>query len=1002
MLYIYILTISRWELISSQRELATWAISSDESVAIKQQRHLLNKNFSDTRQQRARRSPVGEEIYVLDNKDGKNVCKIPVDLLRGPMGPSGRDGLDGPPGLDGVPGIDGRNGRDGADGRDGKDGKDGLQGDRGPIGPAGPVGEMGRRGKQGLPGKQGPPGPAGICAYKATADCSSLATNTNNNTSIYEALLLAPTMIGQQQQQQYQQQSQSQSQNDANFVVSQETRQVSVNEGDTVQLSCQATGLPAPTYMWLRGKQAANSNVNGNVNANANANQESTICLDVVSQIKVNSFPGGQLPLSQVDRSQAGAYECIADNGVLPAAVKRIELDVNFAPTIRMLPSPAIRRARLNSNIQLECLVEANPSAFTIWTFNGEPLMLSSGSPAQMSLGTQDFNNEAELNLDTNSKQRMLFRRKEYTITESTGQLGDSGAHYSHLILNLSNIRADQFGHYECVSKNLLGQTMGHFLLLQQTVPDGNLQDELDQQDNNNNNSNSQLKRLEQLILSKTTPDWPLERSAGWPIELQARCGNCTTFGNEYRAKKRPLTQLDRENQRIEPANVINNQQQQQINQHANSPGDLLFKRLNNDTNWAHTTTSPSQEVSIKQNNDSIEDNSNIDLYGEETCKVEYAKNNATIKESQNSRSNISSSRYLDQFGKYVLHGSGSRFAIDWWSMDVGLLDKRAGYFVSSLHHPSLLFEFAKLNDFVKLDNDGALKETAKQTHELEWKMFQSSKIIYNGLLIYISSGRGAGLTRQQNDNDEQPKLLHELCLILHNLNTNKSDAIPLADIFSKQIYQIQGFNLLLDEPIDLGIEFKLSRIELAADEQGILLIVPSQLSKQFAGKKQKLQQPMEITRRLNVLRLDINIDPINTQTTTEIPIDNTSGNNQPIKTTTTSITTETSLVSSYLISRKLDWRMIGQLFAIDGVLYGIRDRHSYHSKLLFAFDLIKCKFLSAEYVNERQHLFTNHFGNTQMVVYQPNEPPRLQILDASNILECPLKLMEKQGWIHE
>ena len=91
----------------------------------------------------------------------------------------------------------------------------------------------------------------------------------------------------------------------------------------------------------------------------------------------------------------------------------------------------------------------------------------------------------------------------------------------------------------------------------------------------------------------------------------------------------------------------------------------------------------------------------------------------------------------------------------------------------------------------------------------------------------------------------------------------------------------------------------------------------------------------------------------------------------------------------------KLDWRMISQTFIIDGVLYGIKDRHLYSSKLQFAYDLYKCKLLSTEYLNEPHRTFTNHFGNTQMIKYNPNEPKRLYTIDNGNLLYCPVKLIK-------
>nr|CAI5843760.1 unnamed protein product [Callosobruchus analis] len=70
-----------------------------------------------------------------------------------------------------------------------------------------------------------------------------------------------------------------------------------------------------------------------------------------------------------------GAYLCIASNDIPPAVSKRISLSVNFAPVIKV-PNQLLG-APLNTDVQLECYVEAYPNTINYWIKNRGEMLLN-------------------------------------------------------------------------------------------------------------------------------------------------------------------------------------------------------------------------------------------------------------------------------------------------------------------------------------------------------------------------------------------------------------------------------------------------------------------------------------------------------------------------------------------------------------------------------------------------------------------------------------------------
>ncbi|XP_076332717.1 uncharacterized protein LOC143237394 isoform X2 [Tachypleus tridentatus] len=300
--------------------------------------------------------------------------------LAGTPGLDGRDGLPGEPGLDGVPGrdgIDGIPGNDGVPGIPGTPGRPGLNGTngipgtpgpRGPMGPVGPAGLPGPRGRKGVSGTPGIPGIPGIKAW-------------NINGTEATKLLIPPAMVDTEQQ----------------------TTMV-VEEGENIRLKCTAYGKPQPTMTWRR--------------------EDSSPIL--IGSWYLATVDGDRLNISQVTRYHMGTYLCIASNGVPPPAYKRIVLEVNFPPLIKI--KNQMVGTRNGSHAVLECFVEAFPEAINYWLHGDEKLIENKGK----------------------------YHIKEY-----------SSSFRHHMELNISSIEGSDYGIYKCVSKNEKGETKGVFTVFE-------------------------------------------------------------------------------------------------------------------------------------------------------------------------------------------------------------------------------------------------------------------------------------------------------------------------------------------------------------------------------------------------------------------------------------------------------------------------------------------------------------------------------------------------------
>ncbi|XP_047472870.1 lachesin-like [Penaeus chinensis] len=195
------------------------------------------------------------------------------------------------------------------------------------------------------------------------------------------------------------------------IVDNRSSRDMMVQEGASLNLTCSATGTPPPSITWRR---------------------EDHMKININKTYQTTEYEGASLPLARVSRMDMAAYLCIARNGVPPIVSKRIQVSVNFPPMMS-IPHQLVG-APLGYSITLECTIEAHPPALTYWT-RGQDVM--------------------------------LHQSNKYHIDEKPGEV----SYLTHMKLTISNLKKSDFGSYKCVAKNSRGETEGLIKLYETDPP---------------------------------------------------------------------------------------------------------------------------------------------------------------------------------------------------------------------------------------------------------------------------------------------------------------------------------------------------------------------------------------------------------------------------------------------------------------------------------------------------------------------------------------------------
>uniref|UniRef100_K7F696 Ig-like domain-containing protein n=1 Tax=Pelodiscus sinensis TaxID=13735 RepID=K7F696_PELSI len=148
---------------------------------------------------------------------------------------------------------------------------------------------------------------------------------------------------------------------------------VTVNEGSNVNLLCMATGKPEPTVTWRQLRVPARiTNISSAVTVNEGSNVN-LLCMATGKpeptvtwrQLRDGFTSEGEyLEITEINRQQAGEYECITANGVSMADTKRVLITVNYPPTIKDVKDayPPMGKPAL-----LRCEAMAVPAAEFEW-----------------------------------------------------------------------------------------------------------------------------------------------------------------------------------------------------------------------------------------------------------------------------------------------------------------------------------------------------------------------------------------------------------------------------------------------------------------------------------------------------------------------------------------------------------------------------------------------------------------------------------------------------------
>ncbi|KAI0216224.1 Neural cell adhesion molecule 1 [Lamellibrachia satsuma] len=176
-----------------------------------------------------------------------------------------------------------------------------------------------------------------------------------------------------------------------------------MNEGDSVQLRCDADGLPQPSITWLRA--------NGK---------------PLPSPINTFSLKENILNLTNLTHGDRGVYRCIADNGAGPPATYDVTLYINFKPIARPVQSNYSQAKSYNTS--MECIIEGYPHPDLAW-----------------------------YQMDVNGSRVAIDDGAKYVIDV---QMNQTPATFWYR-MTIINIQADDYGDYICEGKNRMGNATG-------------------------------------------------------------------------------------------------------------------------------------------------------------------------------------------------------------------------------------------------------------------------------------------------------------------------------------------------------------------------------------------------------------------------------------------------------------------------------------------------------------------------------------------------------------
>ncbi|CAG0879781.1 unnamed protein product [Darwinula stevensoni] len=202
---------------------------------------------------------------------------------------------------------------------------------------------------------------------------------------------------------------------------------VTVREWDDARLSCRARGNPQPEIQWTREDDRDILQIGF---TNSTDGDEGPLFLsDLFGTlfIETKSVKGEVLELSNIHRGEAGPYVCTATNGVQPDVSKRIQVNVQYAPSSD--EHWAGLAIEMGEEARLECTMSGFPKPKITWTFNG--------------MHINSTVEEEELEVGFGWRQHKSWKQT----------------------LVIPAVEAKHYGLYECHGMNSLGKSTSHMHL---------------------------------------------------------------------------------------------------------------------------------------------------------------------------------------------------------------------------------------------------------------------------------------------------------------------------------------------------------------------------------------------------------------------------------------------------------------------------------------------------------------------------------------------------------
>ncbi|XP_068759297.1 fibroblast growth factor receptor 4-like isoform X2 [Montipora capricornis] len=141
-------------------------------------------------------------------------------------------------------------------------------------------------------------------------------------------------------------------------------------EGQDVIFSCTIDGDPPPGVIWTKNGEEPKVAGNSRVNVSSTSNNHSLI-------------------LTDIQRSDAGQYRCLASNSEGNLTSSPATLTVHFAPEIFYLPKNATTVE--GQDVIFSCTIDGDPPPSVIWTKNGEELKLAGNSRVNVSSTSSNY-----------------------------------------------------------------------------------------------------------------------------------------------------------------------------------------------------------------------------------------------------------------------------------------------------------------------------------------------------------------------------------------------------------------------------------------------------------------------------------------------------------------------------------------------------------------------------------------------------------------------------------